>query len=603
MPILHFMSGREDIRRGVGELFTGLFPALKGHPADLKKKQGDIPGWDSFAHMQLIAGLEERFGIKISAEEAVDLDSVGKCIAIIRRKSGKRKAPPAHLPAFGNFSEVLSYRAAHTPGKLFLIDVAAGEKYVYAAFNSAVSRAARLLKEKGVKRGSIVSVRIRNSSEFLILYFATIRAGGIVNPAPSTISDGEFAKHLAFVKPQVVFAESVPNEIGKRHTVITVAFKGARTLAAMLKQYSDSDIEIPLDADKPACLYYSSGTTSNPKGVLYSHRNMVSLVDSICRDFGHDSETKHLGFLPMGHTAITNYSFLPVLYAGGTLVFAENFLTIRTSFWSIVKKYAITYVETVPTVLFSILNTKYPRYSKRGIVLPYVGCGSAPLPLSIQKKFKEKFRIPVANLYGLSETGPSHFDDPREKGWKPGSIGRPLSVNVCRIVGGDLSELPRGSVGEIALKGPNVFIGYYKNDVAYRAAVRKGYFLTGDLGYEDSWGRFYYVDRKKDLIIKGGANIFPGEIDEVLFKHPAVLEASAIGIPDVFFGEEIVAFVTLKKTATEEELLRHCEKHLQAAKRPKRILIIPSMPKTASGKLLRRHLRTLYEEKYEKYAR
>ena len=599
MPILQLMSGREDIAEGVGGVFTGLFPELK-HGSYLKKKQSDIPAWDSFAHMQLVAALEERFGIRIHAEEAVDLDSAQKCIALVRRKSRKGREEPLPMPHFGNFSEALSYRAAHAPSKLFLIDVTAGEKYAYAAFNGAVNRAARFLKEKGVRRGDIVSVRIRNSSEFLIIYFATIRIGGVINPVPSTISDAEFGTHLEFVRPRLVCAETVPARLRKRHRTALVAFAGKHTLAAMLKKYSDAEVEDPLDPAKPACLYYSSGTTSNPKGVLYSHRNMTSLVDSICRDFGHDSETKHLGFLPMGHTAITNYSFLPVLYAGGTLVFAENFLKIRSSFWSIVKKYAITYVETVPTVLFSILNTKYPRYSKQGMRLAYVGCGSAPLPLSIQKKFQEKFRIPVANLYGLSETGPSHFDDPREKGWKPGSIGRPLSVNECRIVGGDLSELPRGSVGEIALKGPNVFIGYYKNTAAYRAAVRKGYFLTGDLGYEDSWGRFYYVDRKKDLIIKGGANIFPGEIDEVLFKHPAVLEASTIGIPDVFFGEEIVAFVTLKKSASEAELLAHCAKHLQAAKRPKRILIVPSLPKTASGKLLRRHLRTLYQEKYEK---
>lgn len=594
VPMLQRMTLPDEVRDGVRDVFTSLFPSLRGH-FDIRKKQKDIPEWDSFAHMQLIAALEERFRIQIEVEEMIEVDSIASSLALVGKKS--RALQPG---SFNTFSELIEHWARRSPDKVFIDDLAFDRKYTYAGFNAKVNQAVHFLRKKGVKSGMIVTLRIRNSGEFLVLYFAVIRAGAIVNPVPFSMSDAEFVRHLRFVKPKLVFAEAVSDEVRKQTHAVLIARQGKQPLSKLFERYPDTAPATKLDPKKAACLYYSSGTTSDPKGILYSHRNMIALITSICRDFGHTSDTKHLGFLPMGHTAITNYSFLPVAYAGGTLVLAENFISIRRAFWDIVRKHGITYVETVPSVLFSILNTKYPRFSKRGLALEYVGCGSAPLPLSIQKQFQKKFKIPVANLYGLSETGPSHFDDPRRKGWKPGSIGRPLSVNDCKILNGALRAAPTGRVGEIAIKGPNVFVGYHKNEAAYRKAVRKGFFLTGDLGFRDRKGLFYYVDRKKDLIIKGGSNIFPGEVDEVLFKHPAVLEAATIGVPDVFLGEEIVSFVALKRDATERELQEHAQKHLQVAKRPKRIVVLPALPKTASGKLLRRTLRSLYEEKYEK---
>ena len=502
---------------------------------------------------------------------------------------------------FKTFSEIIDYWAQKQPEKIFLVDLSAGSQYSYAEFAAAVRRTAGFLRRKGIKSGSIVSVRIRNSIEFLVIYFATLRLGGIINPLPASMSDKELVKNIAFVKPRILFIE---HKSTKKFTelcdVFPVSFRDSRAFMRLMNAWPDTKRSWKIDPRKPACLYYSSGTTSNPKGILYSHRNMTSLIASVCTEFRHAQNTVHFGFLPMGHTAITNYSFLPVTYAGGTLVFAENFSTIRRYFWDILKKYKVTYVETVPTVLFSILNTPYPRFSKKGLQLGYLGCGSAPLPLDIQKRFQKRFGVPVANLYGLSETGPSHFDNPTKKNWKPGSIGRPLSVNACAIMDEQMHELPVNAVGEIALKGPNVFIGYFKNSIAYQAIIRKGFFMTGDLGYRDRNGLFYYIDRKKDLIIKGGSNIFPGEIDEVLFKHSAVLEASTIGVPDDFYGEEIISFVVLKKPIAEEVLLRHCAKYLQNAKRPKRILPIASIPKTYSGKLLRRMLRDYYHELSEK---
>jgi long-chain acyl-CoA synthetase len=497
---------------------------------------------------------------------------------------------------FRNFSEVLKHWSAQTPDKIFIRDISQEASYTFKEFNDKVNAAARLLKSQGVGDGDIISVCIPNSSEFLMIYFASIRIGGIINPFPSTLSIEELQKTINIIKPKIIFLEKSKTEsILVSFKSLQIEFSGKDSFANILRNFPEEDFIRNINENKPACLYYSSGTTLSPKGILYSHRNMIELISSICRGFGHTSESVHFGMLPMGHTAITNYQFLPALYSGGSIIFSKNFLSVRRNFWKIIEKFNVNYVQIVPTILFSILNTKYSDYSKKKIHLKYIGCGSAPLPIESQKAFKEKFGIPVANLYGLSETGPTHFDNPLVEGWEPGSIGYPLDVNECIIVDDKFNKLPYWEVGEIAVKGPNVFIGYYEDDEEYKKAMRNGYFLTGDLGYKDRSGKFFYVERKKDLIIKGGVNIFPGEIDEILFKHPSILEASTIGVPDKLFGEEIISFVSLKEPVAEKELKEHCSNFLQRLKIPKKIIFLESLPKTPSGKLLRKELKLLYK--------
>jgi long-chain acyl-CoA synthetase len=508
--------------------------------------------------------------------------------------------PKKNTNNFKTFSEALNHWADKATQKTFIQDVSTNKGYTYSDFNKLVNGSVILLEELGVKPGDTVSICIRNSSEFLMLYFASIRLGSIINPLPFSLSEEELSKTLDFVQPKLTFLERINSDrVSKTHNTFIVRLYGEDSFSHRVRKYPCEYIMRNLNEDDAACLYYSSGTTANPKGILYSHKNMISLISSICRCFNHTFETIHFGILPMGHTAITNYSFLPVTYAGGSLIFAENFIKIRADFWKIIETYKVSYVEAVPTIVFLILNTKYPDYSREKISLSYIGCGSAPLPSTIQMDFQKRFGIPVANLYGLSETGPTHFDNPLEQNWKPGSIGFPLDVNECKILDDNFNELAFNEVGEIAIKGPNVFIGYYKNEEAYKKAIKNELFLTGDLGYKNKDGRFFYADRKKDLIIKGGVNVYPEEIDEILFKHPSVLAASTIGIPDPMFGEEIVSFVVKKKPVSEAELIKHCLLHLQQLKCPKKIIFIESIPQTYSGKLLRKKLRSLYDEKYK----
>jgi long-chain acyl-CoA synthetase len=284
---------------------------------------------------------------------------------------------------------------------------------------------------------------------------------------------------------------------------------------------------------------------------------------------------------------------LPCAYIGGKIVMAESFWHIRTKIWKLIEAHRATYMEVVPTVLYSILNIYRRKIDNDISSMRYVGCGSAPLQKTVQVEFRERFGLRIANLYGLSETGPTHIDDPSAPNWKPGSIGVPLDVNEVKIVDDNANELGPNQTGEIVVKGDNVFVGYYKNQVLYNKVVKNGWFHTGDLGYKDENSIFYFVDRKKDLIIKGGINIVPGEIDEILMQHPSVKEGVTVGVPDPMFGEEVKSFVVPKDgmSVTPEEVIAHCSNYLPKTKVPKYVEIVGDIPKTHSGKLLRKKLR------------
>jgi long-chain acyl-CoA synthetase len=251
-------------------------------------------------------------------------------------------------------------------------------------------------------------------------------------------------------------------------------------------------------------------------------------------------------------------------------------------------------VEVVPSILVALLHTPYDEKDYSGIKkLKFIGCGSAPLPVELQNKIHQKFDLKVANLYGLSETGPTHVDYPLDEGWKPGSIGKPLDVNQVDIMNENGNMLDHDQVGEIVVKGENVFIGYHGNQEIYDKLVVDGYFHTGDLGYKSKDGVFYFTGRKKDLIIKGGINISPDEIDEIIFKLDEVKEATTVGMEDEYLGEKIFTYIVLKdgKKLNGEKVKSFCKKFLSKEKIPDVVKFVESLPKGPSGKILRREMR------------
>ncbi len=313
---------------------------------------------------------------------------------------------------------------------------------------------------------------------------------------------------------------------------------------------------------------------------------MVALISSIVRGFKFDKNDRQLAFLPFGHTASINYNILPSLFVGCDLFISKGFENLRKDFFNIISQYKITYTEIVPTVLF-ILNKLQINISDLNLKsLKFIGCSSSTLPLASQKEFIKLYNIGIGNLYGLSETGPTHIDDPREKNWKPGSIGLPLDVNKCMI----------NKDGEIIIKGNNVFKGYHKNNKLFKKTVINEWFHTGDLG-EYKNGKYYFIDRKKDLIIKSGINIVPMEIEEIIHQIPEVLECVVVGKKDKIHGEDIAAIVVkngnIKENILKKKIKIICKKTFSSYKIPVLIEFWDSIPKTASKKLMRRKVREL----------
>jgi len=349
------------------------------------------------------------------------------------------------------------------------------------------------------------------------------------------------------------------------------------------------------DKDHTAILYYSSGTTGNPKLIEYTHRSMVQSQVSMVRAGYVNSFEKHLCVLPLGHTAALRHTIKPCICSASTIYLYESFWKVRNELWNIVEKYEINFFNVVPTILVAIMNMKYPDFSPKQVVsMKFIACSSAVLPLHLQDSFQERFGIQVSNLYGCSEIGAAFFDNPLATEWKPGSIGRPFDVFHAEIFDDDRKRLGPGITGEIGVSGEGVLKGYLNEPVAYKDSMHDGYFMTGDLGYVNEENNFYFVDRKKDLIIKGGVNIAPSQIDEILQSHSAVLEAATVGKQDNYLGETVKSFIVLKEDMEIEkkELISFCKNKIGDFKSPTEIEFISSLPKGPSGKILKRLLRS-----------
>jgi len=294
----------------------------------------------------------------------------------------------------------------------------------------------------------------------------------------------------------------------------------------------------------------------------------------------------------MNAVSVTTVS---ALYAGGSTVVSPRFSASR--FWQIIDEYKITSFGSVATMLNMLLAT-YPKGVPEGLSaegLRFAMCGSAPVPAAVMRRFEETFNCPVVEGYGLSESTCRSTFNPPDSRRRAGSCGMPIG-NEMRVVDEDDNELPDGESGEIVMRGENIFKGYFKNEEATARAFRGGWFHTGDVGYRDPEGFYHIIDRKSDMIIRGGENIYPREIDELLYKHPSVAEAAAVGVPDELYGEEVAAFVVAKegRALTPDEIIDYCREHLADFKCPKTVRVVTALPKGPTGKVLKRELQALW---------
>ena len=466
-------------------------------------------------------------------------------------------------------------------------------EYSYKTTATYVNKLITKLKKINMKNGDILSLILPNCYEYILFFHACSKLGIVFNPYPDNLISIDLLKYISFVKPKKIVCDEKRYNSLKKITKKKIIKVGKNFLRDLFLE-KETNINLKFDKKKIACLYYSSGSTSNPKSILYSHANITNLCNSINKDFKFNSNDNHLVVLPLGHTAAINYSFLPCTIAGGTIILMKDLLgEKRKLFWKKLKYYKITFVELVPSLVIAILNTKYKSEEYKNInILKFIGSGSSILPKELQSKFIKKFKVKLVNLYGLSETGPTHYDNPNIKNWKIGSIGKPLNVNKVIILDSNFRECKPLEKGEIAIKGKNVFPGYFQNSLLTKKSFYKDWFLSGDIGFKDKKGFFYYVGRKKEIIIKGGINISPDEIDEILYKHKYVEKVLTIGMHDKILGETINSFIVTKKRKklNPNKIIDFCKKYLSPIKVPDKIHIIKTIPKTNSGKFSRKKL-------------
>ena len=491
--------------------------------------------------------------------------------------------------------ELLKQRVSAAPDKPFLFSEADKRQFTYKEFEAAVTRTANMLAANGVQKGDVLSLLLPNSVEYVIAYFACWQRGALAGPINSLLKSEEIAYVISNseAKALLVNSEFVP--------VVESVQKDLPTLQAIIRfddeseatrgYSSDTEAATEVDLDHEAIIIYTSGTTGKPKGCLLTHGNVIANARQITSWLSFTEKDRLLTIMPLFHMNAVSVTTMSALYAGGSTVVSPKFSASR--FWQIISDYEITSFGSVATMLSMLLST-YPDGIPAGLKtdqLRFAMCGSAPVPAEVLRRFEDTFNCLVIEGYGLSESTCRSTFNPPDQRRRPGSCGLPIG-NEMRVVDEEDREVPEGELGEIVLRGENILKGYYKNNAANHTAFRNGWFHTGDIGYRDQDGFFYIVDRKSDMIIRGGENIYPREIDEVLYQHPDVAAAAVVGVPDTLYGEEVAAVIVLKPGAktSEQQVIDYCKGRLADFKCPKTVHFMEDIPKGPTGKLLKREL-------------
>jgi long-chain acyl-CoA synthetase len=463
----------------------------------------------------------------------------------------------------------------------------------YQALDEASARVAGLLRQRGVKPGDRVGIMMPNVAEVPVVYYGVLRAGAVVVPMNPLLKVREVAYYLGDSGARLIFAwhgfadpaRGGAEEAGAEAIVVNPA--GFPELLAS----ADPDLGVVDAADQDtAVILYTSGTTGHPKGAELTHANLISNTEVSRADIVRARPDDVIfGGLPLFHVFGQTVAMNVAVASGACLTLLPRF--DATHALRIIADHRVTVFEAVPTMYVALLHAP-DRSDYDTSALRLCISGGAALPVEVLRGFEEAFGVPVLEGYGLSETSPvASFNHPgREQ--KPGSIGTPIRDVRMRVVDGEGHEVPEGEVGEIAIRGPNVMKGYWQRPEATGEAIRDGWFRTGDMARVDSDGYFYIVDRKKDLIIRGGYNVYPREIEEVLYEHPAVAEAAVIGLPHPALGEEIGAAVAVKPGAsvTAEELRDYVKGQVAAYKYPRHVWFVDALPKGATGKIQKRDI-------------
>ncbi|MFH2044480.1 MAG: long-chain fatty acid--CoA ligase [Pseudomonadota bacterium] len=490
-------------------------------------------------------------------------------------------------------------------------------KLSYAAVNAAANQVANGIVGLGIQPGDKVALSCLNLPYFPIVYYGILKTGAVVVPLNVLLKPREIAYHLSDSDAKAYFCfegtkqlpmgetgwDSFQKTETCEHFILMQrdpdgpsSISNAKTLRDLISNQPSTFQTVSTDANDTAVILYTSGTTGRPKGAELSHVNMVlnaRLSDTMYKAHVDDV---HLVVLPLFHSFAQSLQMNAGFYNCATISLTHRFDPDEVL--EIMQRDNVTFFQGVPTMYVALLN--YPEAEKYDLkkianTLRYCLCGGSAMPVEAMKAFEKRFKVKIHEGYGLTETSPaasSTFSLTYRK-YKPGSIGVPVWGVEIRIVDEKDNDVPQGEPGEIVIRGHNVMKGYYKNPLATKEAFRNGWFYTGDIGRFDEDGYIYIIDRVKDMIIRGGFNVYSREVEEILLTHPDVALAAVIGVAHKKYGEEIKAFIVKKEGArtTEEEIKAWAKENLAAYKYPREIEFRDTLPMSATGKILKKELR------------
>ena len=456
-----------------------------------------------------------------------------------------------------------------------------------------------LTVQKKQKKGSIICTLIENSLSSIHLMLGIMYSGMIQVPLNIVAGEEQLSYVVNHSDAKIIFVSLNYLDLAQRITSkasrdIEIIKINKDTFVDQLET-SQKEIKVDIDQQDPALLIYTSGTTGKPKGVMLSHNNILTGGKNVSLSHNIKTNDRALCVLPLFHINGAIVTIIGPLVSQSSLVLCERFSV--TNFWKFISKFKCTWFSVVPTIISALLN-KTSENEINGLDLSSLRFGrsaSAALAPETHKKFEEKFKTTIIETLGLTETCAPILSNPLPPGKiKYGSPGIPYG-NKVKIVDKKLEDVTRNTIGQICVKGQNVMKEYYKNPEETKKSFIDDWFLTGDLGFMDEENYVFVQGRIKELIIKGGENISPREIDDVLYKHPSVIEAAAFAVPCSHYGEKIEAGVVLnnKKSFKEEDLIIHCKQFLGDFKSPSKIHFLKEMPKGSSGKIQRFKIKSL----------
>lgn len=499
----------------------------------------------------------------------------------------------------GGIADWVARRAERRPEAEALVDVATGARHTYAQLDRRVGARAAALAALGVEAGGRVALLGENSAAYLEWLFGAARLGAITVPINHRLAPAEVA-HVLADSGATVLVRSAAFAALAEDALATLGGDAVGALVELAEEPGDQAVEArPVAGDDPCVIMYTSGTTGVPKGAVLTHDNMLwNAINMVTAGPGIGGTDVTVAAAPLFHIGALGLSALPLLYAGGTVVVVPSF--DPAAFVDLLAREGVTTQFLVPAMWAAL--TRLPSLPALP-ALRWAISGGAPCPVTVIEHFTA-LGWTFTEGFGMTELSPAAlFLDARDVLTHAGSVGRPFMHVDARLVSDAGEDVGVGEVGELVLRGPTVFAGYWNRPEETAAVLRDGWFSSGDLGIRDAEGFVTLVDRKKDMIITGGENVYPVEVEQVLHRHPQVADVAVIGVGDPTWGETVTAVVVASGDLDPDEVIAFARERIAHFKAPRRVEVVDELPRNATGKLLKRVLRERYTGQAEAVAR